>query len=64
MRFFQKIRKFVIIGKKLGLKTNKLGRKLRKIGFFAKTVDVLKSIALQLVAQVTIVENTENSQNS
>ena len=64
MRFFRKIGKFVIIGEKLGLKTNKLGRKLRKIEFFAKTVDVLKSFALQLVAQVTIVENTENSQNS
>ena len=49
---------------KLGLKPNKLGRKLRKIGFFAKTVDVLKSIALQIVAQVTIVENTGNSQKS
>ena len=64
MRFFRKIGKFVIIGDNLGLKPNKLGRKLRKIGFFAKTINVLKSFALQLVAQVTIVENTKNSQNS
>ena len=42
MRFFRKIGKFTIIGEKLGLKTNKFRRKLRKIGFFAKTVDVLK----------------------
>ena len=64
MRFFRKIGKFVIIGIILGIKTNILGRKLRKIGFFAKTVDVLKSIALQIVAQVTIAENTGNSQKS
>ena len=69
MRFFRKIGKFVIIGEKLGLKPNILGRKLRKIGFFAKTCNTLKkkkSFALQLVAQVTIVENTKkkNSQNS
>ena len=59
MRFFRKIGKFVIIGIKLGLNSNILGRKLRKIGFFAKTINVLKSFALQLVAQVTIVENTK-----
>ena len=41
-----------------------MGRKLRKIGFFAKTINVLKVFSLQLVAQVTIVENTENSHNS
>ena len=56
MRFFRKIGKFVIIGRILGIKPNKLGRKLRKIGFFAKTSNRLKSFALQLVAQVTIVE--------
>ena len=64
MRFFRKIGKFAIIGEKLGLKPNILGRKLRKIGFFAKTIKVVKSFALQLVAQVTIVENTGNSQKS
>ena len=64
MRFFRKIGKFAIIGIKLGLNSNILGRKLRKIGFFAKTSNTLKSFALQLVAQVTIVENTENSQKS
>ena len=64
MRFFRKIGKFAIIGEKLGLQPNILGRKLRKIGFFAKTSNTLKSFALQLVAQVTIVENTKNSQNS
>ena len=64
MRFFRKIGKFLIIGIILGIKPNKLGRKLRKIGFFAKTSNTLKSFALQLVAQVTIVENTKNSQNS
>ena len=64
MRFFRKIGKFVIIGILIGIKPNKLGRKFRKIGFFSKTINILKSFALQLVAQVTIVENTENSQNS
>ena len=56
---FPKIGKFAIIGVELGLKPNILGRKLRKIGFFAKTSNTLKSFALQLVAQVTIVENTK-----
>ena len=37
MRFFRKIGKFAIIGVKLALKPNKLGRKLQKIGFFTKT---------------------------
>ena len=64
MRFFRKIGKFAIIGEKLGLKPNILGRKLRKIRFFAKTSNTLKSFALQLVAQVTIVENTKHSQKS
>ena len=64
MRFFRKIGKFVIIGIKLSIKPNKLGRKLRKIGFFAKTGNTSKSLSLQLVAQVTIVENTENSHNT
>ena len=64
MRVFRKIRKFAIISIKLGAKPNNLGRKLRKIGFFAKTSNTLKSFALQLVAQVTIVENNENSHNS
>ena len=64
MRFFRKIGKFVIIGIKLSIKTNKLGRKLRKIGFFARTGKRSKSFPLQLVAQVTIVENTENSHNT
>ena len=44
MRFFQKIGKFAIIGEKLGLKPNILGRKLRKIGFFAKTIQGSKVI--------------------
>ena len=44
MRFFRKIRKFAIIGEKLGLKPNILGRKLRKIGFFAKTIQDIKVI--------------------
>ena len=43
MRFFRKIRKFAIIGIKLGAKPNRLGRKLRKIRFFAKTSNSLKS---------------------
>ena len=64
MRFFRKIGKFVIIGIKLSIKPNKLGRKLRKIGFFAKTGNTSKSLSLQLVAQVSIVENTENSHNT
>ena len=59
MRFFRKIGKFVIIDIKLSVKPNKLGRKLRKIGFFAKTGNTSKSLSLQLVAQVSIVENTE-----
>ena len=63
MRFSksQKIRNYWY---KIRFKPNKLGRKLRKIGFFAKTSNTLKLIALQLVAQVTIVENIKNSQNS
>ena len=44
MRFFRKIGKFAIIGEKLGLKPNILGRKLRKIGFFAKTIQGSKVI--------------------
>ena len=64
MRFFRKIGKFVIINIKLSIKPNKLGRKLRKIGFFAKTGNTPKSLSLQLVAQVSIVENTENSHNT
>ena len=44
MRFFRKIGKFAIIGEKLGLKPNKLGRKLRKIGFFAKNNRCVKGI--------------------
>ena len=44
MRFFRKIGKFAIIGIKLSIKPNKLGRKLRKIGFFAKTGNTSKVI--------------------
>ena len=35
MRFFQKIGKIAFIGIKLTIKPKNLGRKLRKIGFFA-----------------------------
>ena len=64
MRFFRKIGKFAIFGEKLGLKPNILGRKLRKLDFSQKQFKVVKSFSLQLVAQVTIVENTKNSQKS
>ena len=64
MRFFRKIGKFVIIGIKLSIKPNKLGRKLRKIGFFAKTGNTPKSLSPQLVAQVSIVENTKKKKKN
>ena len=54
---FPKNRKIRNYWYKIRFKPNKLGRKLRKIGFFAKTSNTLKLFALQLVAQVTIVEN-------
>ena len=37
MKFFQKIRKIAVISVILIKKSDNLGRKLRKIGFFAKT---------------------------
>ena len=37
MRFFRKIGKIAVISIILIKKPNKLGRKLRKIGFFTKT---------------------------
>ena len=64
MVFFRKIGKITILHTELTSSIKFAGRKLRKIGFFAKTINVLKSFSLQLVAQVTIVENTENSHNS
>ena len=63
MVFFRKIGKITILHTKLISSIKFVGRKLRKIGFFAKTSNVLKSFALQLVAQYTIVEHTENSHN-
>ena len=63
MVFFQKIGKITILHTELTSSIKFAGRKLRKIGFFAKTINVLKSFSLQLVAQVTIVENTKNSHN-
>ena len=62
--FFQKIGKSTILHTKLISSIKFVGRKLRKIGFFAKTSNVLRSFSLQLVAQDTIVEHTENSHNS
>ena len=64
MVFFRKIGKITILRTKLISSIKFVGRKLRKIGFFAKTSNVLKSFSLQLVAQYTIVEHTENSHNS
>ena len=64
MVFFRKIGKITVLHTELASSIKIVGRKLRKIGFFAKTINVLKSFSLQLVAQVTIVENTENSHNS
>ena len=63
MAFFKKIGKITILCTKLISSFKFVGRKLRKIGFFAKTSNVLKSFSLQLVAQYTIVEHTENSHN-
>ena len=64
MVFFRKIRKITISHTKLISSIKFVGRKLRKIGFFAKTSNVFMSFALKLVAQVTIAEHTENSHNS
>ena len=61
---FPKNQKNHNIAHKVNFKYQICGWKLRKIGFFAKTSNVLKSLSLQLVAQVTIVEHTENSHNS
>ena len=61
MVFFRKI---TILRSKLFPSIKFVGRKLRKIRFFAKTSNVLKSFPLQLVAQYTIVEHTENLHNS
>ena len=63
MVFFQKIGKITILHTKLISSIKFVGRKLQKIGFFAKTSNVLQSFSLQLVAQYTIVEHTENSHN-
>ena len=64
MIFFRKIGKITILHTKLISSIKFVGRKLRKIGIFAKTSNVLKSFSLQLVAQDTIVEHTKNSHNS
>ena len=61
---FQKIGKITILHTKLISSIKFVGRKLRKLGFFAKTSNVLKSFSLQLVAQDTIVEHTKNLHNS
>ena len=61
---FPKNRKIRNYRHKIKYKTQQIGRKLRKIGFFAKTGNTSKSLSLQLVAQVSIVENTENSHNT
>ena len=63
MVFFRKIGKITILRTKLISSFKFVGRKLRKIGFFAKTSNVLRSFSLQLVAQYTIVEHTESSHN-
>ena len=59
MVFFRKIGKITILHTKLISSIKFADRKLRKIGFFAKTSNVFKSFALQLVAQDTIVEHTK-----
>ena len=64
MVFFRKIGKITILHTKLISSIKFVGRKLQKIGFFAKTSNVLRSFSLQLVAQDTIVEHTKNSHNS
>ena len=64
MVFFRKIGKITILHTKLISSIKFVGKKLRKIGFFAKTSNVLMSISLQLVAQYMIVEHTENLHNS
>ena len=64
MVFFRKIGKITILHTRLISSIKFAGRKLRKIRFFAKTSNVLRSFSLQLVAQDTIVEHTKNSHNS
>ena len=64
MVFFRKFGKITILCTKLLSSFKFVGGKLRKIGFFAKTSNVLKSFPLQFVAQYTIVEHNENSHNS
>ena len=50
MRFFKKIGKFALFSIKLNIKSNNLGRKLRKIGFFAKISTNFRKLFLQIIA--------------
>ena len=50
MRFFRKIGKFTLFSLKLTIKSNDLGRKLRKIGFFAKVNTNFRKLFLQIIA--------------
>ena len=50
MRFFRKIGKFTVFGIKLTIKSNNLGRKIRKIGFFAKISMNFRKLFLQIIA--------------
>ena len=50
MRFFRKIGKFALFSLKLTIKSNDLGRKLRKIGFFAKVNTNFHKLFLQIIA--------------
>ena len=49
MRFFRKIGKFALFNLKLTIKPNDLGRKLRKIGFFAKVNTNFHKPFLQII---------------
>ena len=50
MRFFRKIGKFALFSLKLTIKSNDLGRKLRKIGYFAKVNTNFRKLFLQIIA--------------
>ena len=49
MRFFRKIGKFALFSIKINHKSNNLGRKLRKIGFFGKTGMNFHTLFLQII---------------
>ena len=49
MRFFRKIGKFALFSIKLTIKSNNLGRKLQKIGFFAKISTNFRKLFLQII---------------